>query len=346
MSNFFEIDKVNLSKDKLFLIAGPCVLEENRETELKIVEHVKKISERLDIPFIFKASYTKANRTSASSYRGVGIEKGLKRLFRVKKEFDVPVLSDIHEVAEIEKAREVLDVLQIPAFLCRQTSLLESAASSGCAVNIKKGQFMSPWDMKHAVEKITATSKKVMVTERGACFGYNNLVVDMRTFPVMSDFGCPVVFDGTHSVQLPGGGKGQTSGQRHMILPLVRAAVAAGCHGLFLEVHPDPSSSPSDSASILPLSQLESVLSIAQKIRKLVLEEQQKRVLFGDIVREKNFASGEDVEKALAIQKKMDEEGEEHKLLGIIMLEQGMLNSDQLLQLLKELEARQGVKLY
>ncbi|WP_372368761.1 3-deoxy-8-phosphooctulonate synthase [Candidatus Uabimicrobium sp. HlEnr_7] len=346
MSKFFEIDKINLSKDKLFLIAGPCVLEENCEVELKIVEQVQKISERLDIPFIFKASYTKANRTSANSYRGVGIEKGLKRLLRVKKEFGVPVLSDIHEVEEIKQASEVLDILQIPAFLCRQTSLLEGAASSGCAVNIKKGQFMSPWDMKHAVSKVSSTSNKVMVTERGACFGYNNLVVDMRTFPVMKEFGCPVVFDGTHSVQLPGGGNGQTSGQRHMILPLVRAAVAAGCHGLFLEVHPDPSSSPSDSASILPISQLESVLTIAKQIHTVVHEQEGKRVLFGDIVRSKNFATLEDVEKALTIQRKMDEDGEEHKLLGIIMLEQGMLNSDQLLELLKDLEEQQGVKHY
>lgn len=264
----FQIGKRQFNSQDFFLIAGPCVLEES-QIGYEIACAVKEIAGRFNVPVIFKASYTKANRTSKDGYRGVGPKKGLAQLARIQAELDLPVLSDVHSEAEVLQAAEVLDVLQIPAFLCRQTELLEAAADTGKAINIKKGQFMAPWDMKHAVDKVVAMgNERIFLTERGAMFGYNNLVVDIRSFPIMSRFGCLVVFDGTHSTQLPGGGKGETAGQREMIPYLVRAAVAAGCHGLFLEVHPEPLKSPSDRESILPLKDLAGLLEEALAIRK------------------------------------------------------------------------------
>lgn len=252
------------------MIAGPCVLE-NSNIGYEIAAALKEITEELHIPFIFKASYSKANRTSQKGYRGPGLEEGLAQLQKIQKELDVPVISDIHCITELDAACEVLDVLQIPAFLCRQTFLIEAVAQTGKAVNIKKGQFLAPWDMKHVVEKVTAQGNhRVLVTERGAMFGYNNLVVDMRTFPVMSQMDCLVVFDGTHSTQLPGAGQGETSGQREMVPYLVKSSVAAGCDGLFMEVHPRPEESPSDRSSIYPLDQVRSLLKTALCLYEIV----------------------------------------------------------------------------
>lgn len=275
MSHFFDVEKVSIRSDKLFLIAGPCVLDDSKAA-LEVAEEVARISQELEIPFVFKASYQKDNRTSSHSYRGVGMSAGLEQLHQIREKFQVPVLTDVHSASESIEVGKSIDILQIPAFLCRQTSLLEACGKTGKAVNVKKGQFMAPWDMKYAVEKISQSYQKehgsgqsrVFLTERGTMFGYGNLVVDMRSFPLMKESGCPVIFDGTHSVQLPGAGQGETAGQREMIPSLVRAAVAVGCDGLFLEVHPDPEKSPSDRASILPLSQLKEILVEALAIKK------------------------------------------------------------------------------
>jgi 2-dehydro-3-deoxyphosphooctonate aldolase (KDO 8-P synthase) len=221
--------------------------------------------------YVFKASYDKANRSSVDSFRGLGMDEGLKILAEVKAKLGVPVLSDVHEAHEVESAAQVLDVLQIPAFLSRQTSLIQAAARTGKTLNLKKGQFLAPWDMKNVIMKAeTAGSRDLLVTERGACFGYNNLVSDMRAIPIMKQFGYPVVFDATHSVQLPGGPGSASGGEREMALPLARAAVAAGCDGLFLEVHPEPETAMCDAASMLPLSCLQSLLEDAVKIFEAV----------------------------------------------------------------------------
>lgn len=251
------------------LIAGPCVVE-NEEMILHTAGEIKKIAEELMIPFVFKASYKKANRTSGKSFTGIGDEEALVILEKVKKEFDLPVLTDVHTVEEVKSASEVVDVLQIPAFLCRQTDLLLAAGETGKIINIKKGQFLAPEDMKHAAEKVASTgNKNILLTERGTTFGYHNLVVDMRSFIIMKELGYPVVMDATHSVQIPGRG-GESGGQPRFIKPLARAATAVGVDLLFLEVHPDPKNAKSDAESQLPLSELKDLLVEIKEIDKLI----------------------------------------------------------------------------
>jgi 2-dehydro-3-deoxyphosphooctonate aldolase (KDO 8-P synthase) len=257
----------------LLVIAGPCVIEDESIT-VAIARELHEIRDRLNIPFIFKASYDKANRTSIRSFRGPGLEAGLDLLEFIRTRFELPVLSDVHQVNEIEKAAQVLDVIQIPAFLCRQTDLLTAAGQTGLPVNVKKGQFLSPWDMRFAVEKITETgNNQVLITERGVSFGYNNLVVDMRSLPILAGLGFPVIFDATHSVQLPGGGPGVSGGERQFVPTLSRAAVAAGVQGVFLEVHPKPEKALCDGANSWPLDQLEPLLRTLIAIHELVLKE-------------------------------------------------------------------------
>jgi len=255
------------------LIAGPCVLE-SAELAREVAAALKEITERLGISFVFKSSFDKANRTSLDSYRGPGMEEGLKILGNIRQDYNVPVISDIHEVQQVKVVSEVLDVLQIPAFLCRQTDLLVAAAQSRKTINLKKGQFVSPWDMENAVNKIRASgNKNLMLCERGFALGYNNLVVDMRSLPVMRSLGCPVIFDATHSVQLPGGAGGSSGGQREFIPPLARAAVAAGLEGIFMEVHPQPEKALCDGPNSMPLDRVESLLKMLLKIHAVVSEE-------------------------------------------------------------------------
>jgi 2-dehydro-3-deoxyphosphooctonate aldolase (KDO 8-P synthase) len=266
MPGRFLIEDVPVGGGGLFLIAGPCVIE-SEEHALKMARAIAQIAGQKKIPYIFKASYDKANRTSMRSFRGPGVEEGLRILGKVSREVGVPVLTDVHAVADVERVAEVVDVLQIPAFLCRQTDLLVAAARSGRVVNIKKGQFVAPWDMRHAVEKVReAGGERVVLTERGSTFGYGNLVVDMRSLAIMRQF-APVVFDGTHSVQLPSAGQGggetgaqQSGGQPEFIPVLTRAAVAAGVDGIFLEVHDDPPQAKSDGANALDLKNLGALL--------------------------------------------------------------------------------------
>jgi 2-dehydro-3-deoxyphosphooctonate aldolase (KDO 8-P synthase) len=264
MSISFQVEGVRIGSGNLFLIAGPCVIESEKHA-IFMAEVIKGVTRSLNVPFIFKASYDKANRTSMRSFRGPGLIEGLRILKKVKDEVHVPVLTDVHETADVAKAAEVADVLQIPAFLCRQTDLIIAAAMSERAVNIKKGQFVSPWDMKHAVEKCrTAGNDRVFLTERGSSFGYNNLVVDMRSLAIMRKF-APVVFDATHSVQLPSASGGEdgaaTSGGQPEFIPLLaRAAVGAGVDGVFLEVHDNPKEAKSDGANALESTQLRGVL--------------------------------------------------------------------------------------
>lgn len=244
----------------LALIGGPCVIE-SEDFTLKMAEGIRKICDRLHMPLIFKSSFDKANRTSIHSFRGQEIDIGLKILQRVKDDIGVPVLTDIHESYQAEMVAEVVDVLQIPAFLCRQTDLLLAAAATGRAVNVKKGQFLAPWDMQHAVEKLeSGGTKNILLTERGTCFGYNTLVVDFRSLPQMREFGYPVVFDATHSVQMPGGQGNKSGGQRQFVPHLARAAVAIGIDALFMEIHENPDIAPSDGPNMVPLAQLEAVL--------------------------------------------------------------------------------------
>jgi 2-dehydro-3-deoxyphosphooctonate aldolase (KDO 8-P synthase) len=265
-----EIKNVKLGSNLPFvLIAGPCVVESEKIT-FSTAEQIKRITSKLGIPFIFKSSYKKANRTSIKSFKGMGDSEAIKILNNVKKELGLPLLTDVHSVAEISNVAEFADVLQIPAFLCRQTELLVAAGESGKAVNVKKGQFLAPEDMKYAIEKIESTgNKNILLTERGSSFGYNNLVVDMRSLVIMKEFGYPIIMDATHSVQLPGNG-GKTGGQPRFIKPLAKAATAIGIDALFLEVHPDPANALSDSESQLPLSELESLLIEIQKIDALI----------------------------------------------------------------------------
>lgn len=254
----------------LVLIAGPCVVE-NRTMVLKSAERILQITRRHGIPFIFKSSYKKANRTSARSFSTIGIEEAFAILAEVKERYDIPVLTDIHSVDEAAKAAEVADVLQIPAFLCRQTDLLQAAGRTGKVVNIKKGQFLAPADMKLAAEKVVLTgNKKVLLTERGTTFGYNNLVVDMRSLVIMRKTGFPVVLDATHSIQLPGGETTRSGGQPEFILPIARAGVAAGCDALFVETHPDPPRALSDAASQLKLDSLEELIRQVMAIDAVV----------------------------------------------------------------------------
>ncbi len=257
----------------LAFIAGPCVIE-TQDLLFRIAEALVKIREDLGIPVVFKASYDKANRTSLRSFRGPGLLMGLEMLAKVRERFGLPLLSDVHKESEVEAAAEVLDAIQIPAFLCRQTDLLLAAAETNKPINVKKGQFMAPWDMVHVVEKILSTGNgKVLLTERGVSFGYNNLVVDFRSLPIMASLGYPVVFDATHAVQLPGGGRGASSGQREFVEPLARAAVAVGCHALFMEVHPDPDRALSDGPNMVPLEGLSSMLGRLLKVAEAVRDE-------------------------------------------------------------------------
>jgi 2-dehydro-3-deoxyphosphooctonate aldolase (KDO 8-P synthase) len=243
-----------------FLIAGPCVIE-SEQLALDTASQLKDITTRVGIPFIYKSSFDKANRSSINSFRGPGMEEGLRILQKVKDEVGVPVLTDVHEDSDITAVAEVVDVLQTPAFLCRQTNFITRVASAGLPVNIKKGQFLSPWEMKNVSNKARSTgNEQIMVCERGASFGYNNLVSDMRSLAVMRDTGCPVVFDGTHSVQLPGGHGDSSGGQREFIPVLARAAVAVGISGIFMESHPDPANAKSDGPNAWPLDQMETLL--------------------------------------------------------------------------------------
>jgi 2-dehydro-3-deoxyphosphooctonate aldolase (KDO 8-P synthase) len=268
----FEVQGRPIGRGRFFVIGGPCVLE-SEELALKIARFMKETCEHLSIPYVFKSSYDKANRTSIQSYRGPGIEEGLSILDRVRREVGVPVLTDVHSVPEVAMAAEVVDILQVPAFLARQTDLLVAAGKSGRPVNLKKAQFLAPWDMKQSMEKIHHTGNhKVLLTERGAQFGYNNLVVDMRSIPIMADLGCPVVFDATHSVQLPGGQGTCSGGQREFVAPLACAAVGAGAHGVFLEMHEDPDLALCDGLNSLPLFEvprlLERLLRIYQAVHQ------------------------------------------------------------------------------
>jgi len=254
----------------LFLIAGPCVIESAAHAQ-RMAERVAKVAADAGVPYIFKASYDKANRSSMAAYRGPGVGEGLRILGKIRKELQVPVLTDIHEVAQAEAAAEVADILQIPAFLARQTDLLLAAAKTGRIINIKKGQFLSPWDMGNVAEKVASSgNRKIILTERGASFGYNNLVVDMRTFPVLRKLGYPVVYDVTHSVQLPGSQGQASGGQPEFIEPLARAGVAAGVDGIFLETHDNPAAALSDGANALPLEQLPQLLGRLKELSALV----------------------------------------------------------------------------
>jgi 2-dehydro-3-deoxyphosphooctonate aldolase (KDO 8-P synthase) len=256
--------------NSLLLIAGPCVIESEGHA-VELATALREIARRAGVPFIFKASYDKANRTSVHSFRGPGLADGIRILGRVREAAGVPILTDIHEPAHASAAAEVADVLQIPAFLCRQTDLILAAARTGRVVNLKKGQFLAPADMRHAIEKSTSTGNtRVIVTERGACFGYHNLVVDMRAFPIMRAFGYPVVYDVTHSLQLPGAGDGVTAGQAELIEPMASAGVAAGVDGIFMEVHERPSRAKSDAQNALRLDLLEPLLNRLVRIHEIV----------------------------------------------------------------------------
>jgi 2-dehydro-3-deoxyphosphooctonate aldolase (KDO 8-P synthase) len=264
----FDVGGVRFGGPDLFLIAGPCVAE-SRDLCMRIAEHVQGVCSRLGVGYVFKASFDKANRTSVSAKRGPGLHEGLAILGAVKEAFGVPVLTDVHETVQVPAVADVCDVLQIPAFLCRQTDLVLAAANTGRAVNVKKGQWLSPWDAENIVRKVETTGNgRLMLTERGTEFGYNNLVVDYRGFEVMRGFGWPLVFDATHSAQLPGGAGTQTGGMRGSIPAMVRAAMAVGCDGLFVETHPDPDRAWSDPATQWPLDRLEDLLKSALAIRR------------------------------------------------------------------------------
>ena len=263
------LDSFTIGDGRLFFIAGPCVIESSQAT-LTMAADLKKLAEKWEIPLIFKSSYDKANRTSHRSFRGPGLEEGLEILAAVRREYNLPVLSDVHSVAEVERAAKVLDVLQIPAFLCRQTDLIMAAAATGKPINVKKGQFMAPWDMTNVVAKVHAQgNRQVLLTERGTTFGYNNLVVDMRSLQLMRENGL-VVFDATHSVQLPGGAGESSGGDRHFVESLARAAVAVGVDGVFLEVHHDPERACCDGPNSLALADLEDVVRVLLAIHDAV----------------------------------------------------------------------------
>ncbi len=254
------------------LIAGPCVIESEAHA-LETAKILKEIAGDAGVPFIYKSSYDKANRTSLSSYRGPGLTEGLRILKKVKQELDVPILSDVHKEEEIDSAAEVLDVLQIPAFLCRQTDLLVKAAKTGRTVNIKKGQFLAPWDMKNVVQKVADSgNQNILLTERGFMFGYNNMVVDMRSLVLMRELGCPVVYDATHSLQLPGGQGTSSGGERELVPYLTRGAVSVGCDALFMEAHPDPDNAPSDGPNMLKMADLPKLLRQIVELDRLRLK--------------------------------------------------------------------------
>ncbi len=252
-----------------FLIAGPCVIE-SEQLALDTAHRIAEIARAVGLPYIFKSSYDKANRSSIGSFRGPGLQKGLEVLRKVREDVGVPVLTDVHSVEEATQAGEVVDVLQIPAFLCRQTDLLLAAARTGRVVNVKKGQFLSPWEMGNVVTKLEESgNRRILLTERGSSFGYNNLVVDMRAFPILRGFGYPVVFDATHSVQLPGGAGTRSTGQREFVAPLAAAAAGAGCDGFFMEVHPDPDHALSDGPNMVPLHTLKPLLDRLVRICRI-----------------------------------------------------------------------------
>ncbi|MEO6238812.1 MAG: 3-deoxy-8-phosphooctulonate synthase [Vicinamibacterales bacterium] len=264
-----EVGGASIGGGSLVLVAGPCVIESEAHA-IETALALRDITRRAALPFIFKASYDKANRTSGTSFRGPGLIEGIRVLARVREAAGVPILTDIHEAAQAAPVAEVADVLQIPAFLCRQTDLLVAAAQTGRTVNIKKGQFLAPLDMRHAIAKLTgAGSRKVIVTERGSSFGYNNLVVDMRAFPILRSFGFPVIYDVTHSLQLPGAGDGVTAGQAEFIEPMACAGVAAGVDGVFMEVHQDPGRARSDAQNALQLDLLPALLDKLGQIHKI-----------------------------------------------------------------------------
>ncbi len=266
----FDIGGAEAGGPRLLIIAGPCVVE-SADLCLSIAEELQKLTSERNLPFVFKASYRKANRSSAASFTGLPGDEGLEVLARVKRELGVPVLTDVHETSEVAAAADVADILQIPAFLCRQTSLLQAAARSGAAVNVKKGQFLQPSDMQNAVDKITAAGgERILLTERGTTFGYGDLVVDMRGFVTMRETGWPVLYDATHSLQRPGGT--ETSGDRRFAFPLMRAAVACGIDGLFFEAHPDPARALSDAATQLPLSRAGAFLDEAVRVHEAIQE--------------------------------------------------------------------------
>jgi len=265
-----QIGSVRLGGNSpLALIAGPCVIESEAHA-MRMAESIAKIASDLGVPYIYKASYDKANRTSINSYRGPGIAEGLRVLRKIKGQFKLPILSDVHDVSQISPAAEVCDVLQIPAFLSRQTDLLVAAGKSNRVINLKKGQFLAPWEMSNAVEKVASTgNENIFLTERGTSFGYQNLIVDMRTFPIMRKLGYPVVFDVTHSVQLPGGEGKSSGGQPGFIEPLARAGVAVGVDGIFLEVHDNPAAALSDGTNALPLDKLRALLTRLKELSTL-----------------------------------------------------------------------------
>jgi 2-dehydro-3-deoxyphosphooctonate aldolase (KDO 8-P synthase) len=277
MGEGFQVGNAVIGGGNLFLIAGPCVIE-SEDHAIRMAEIIKGVTRSLSFPFIFKASYDKANRTSLKSFRGPGVSEGVRILNRIKKEVGLPVLTDVHEAADVPRVAEVVDILQIPAFLCRQTDLIVAAAKSGRVVNIKKGQFVSPWDMKHAITKCReAGNNRVFVTERGSSFGYNNLVVDMRSLAIMRRF-APVVFDATHSVQLPSAshaddnGAAVSGGEPEFIPVLARAAVAAGVDGVFMEVHDNPQQAKSDGANALESTKLRGVLKELQAVQRALMD--------------------------------------------------------------------------
>jgi len=265
-----RVGSATLHPGGLFLIAGPCVIEDEAIT-FETAERLKGICSELGIPFIFKSSFDKANRTSISSFRGPGIDRGLKVLADIRSKLQIPVIADIHAMEEIRPAAEALDALQIPAFLCRQTDLVLAAAKTNKPVNIKKGQFLAPWDVKNIIDKfISSGNKNLLLTERGVSFGYNNLVVDFRAFPIMRSFGYPVIFDVTHSLQLPGGQGTSSGGQREFAEPMAKAAVAAGIDGLFMEVHPDPEKALCDGPNMIRLDDMQGFLTRVKAVHDLV----------------------------------------------------------------------------
>lgn len=267
----FDIRGIPIGGNNPFvLFAGPCVIEEE-ESCLGIARELKDICAELDIPLVFKASYDKANRSSISSFRGVGLERGRKLFERIHRELDLPVISDVHTIEEVGEMAPSLDVLQIPAFLCRQTDLIVAAARTGKPVNIKKGQFLAPWDVRNIIDKcVKSGNRKIIITERGSTFGYNNLVVDFKSLPIIRQFGVPVCFDATHSVQLPGGAGTSSGGQREFVAPLVRAGVAVGIDALFIETHDYPDDALSDGANMVPLDKLKNILKNAKSLDRIV----------------------------------------------------------------------------
>lgn len=266
----FEVFGQVIGQDRFFVIGGPCVLE-SHELALRIGAFMKRACDRLQIPYVFKSSYDKANRSSADSYRGPGLERGLSSLARIRAELGIPVLTDVHSVAEVQPAASVVDIIQVPAFLARQTDLLLAVGNTGKPVNLKKAQFMAPWDVFQAVEKVRKTgNNRIILTERGTLFGYNNLVVDMRSIAIMAESGLPVVFDATHSVQLPGGRGTCSGGERRFASPLARAAVAAGAHGVFLEVHENPDEALCDGPNSLTINEVQPLLESLLNIYRLL----------------------------------------------------------------------------